>query len=623
MKGFRTILMLAGALGGLLAWAGMTHAQWGQAVLYPVAVGPGNDHLGHNSLALDLAGTLHLVYDRWVGGGNHDFYYLKKPLGEAWAAPVLVGDSTANLLNPHLAVHKPSGFAYVVYLQNGALKLAIRKGFLWTYADLPTPGMDALFSPALAVGVNGYAHVAVVVQTGGVYKMGYGYWDGFTFHFQVIQNSELGDYGSGAGPDICVTFDDGVAIAYRGGNYTVYRIDVAENAVLGGTNWDIQTIYQPAYNCYEASIKATPNDDLHLAYFGDMGWGFPGRVFYASKPDGATSWNPSVQISGTFSGVAPKLAMTDYDSAAYVLFEERSGNILTGNICYATNRTGSWVAQYFQQGDKYSPSLVMDNAPNTNGSMCYMQYAGNNYDIYYYGYVGMGAGPSFPIELTPLNPPIQIPPAGGTFSFVCEISNPTYLAVVIDAWMALLLPNGTLLEPVLNWQNIGIAPFSSRGRRASMSLPARAPAGIYYYLGFSGEYPLGVADMDTFSFVKLSDIGAEKWIPDDGGWALEYQTSGGEEGFEDATPPINDSFEVGPNPFNASTVARFELRVPSHVSLRVYDTAGRLVATLVEGWREAGVHEATFDGTNLPSGMYFARLKAGGYAQTQKLLLMK
>jgi len=84
-----------------------------------------------------------------------------------------------------------------------------------------------------------------------------------------------------------------------------------------------------------------------------------------------------------------------------------------------------------------------------------------------------------------------------------------------------------------------------------------------------------------------------------------------------------------PNPFNSKTVARYELRVPSVVSLRVYDTAGRLVATLVDGWRSAGTHELTFDAGNLPSGMYFAKLEVedpfgtGNYAGVQKLILLK
>jgi len=78
-----------------------------------------------------------------------------------------------------------------------------------------------------------------------------------------------------------------------------------------------------------------------------------------------------------------------------------------------------------------------------------------------------------------------------------------------------------------------------------------------------------------------------------------------------------------PNPFNATTVASYELRVASHVSLRVYNTAGRLARTLVDGWRLAGKHQAVFDGSDLPSGIYLARLTAGEFQQTQKLVLMK
>lgn len=83
-----------------------------------------------------------------------------------------------------------------------------------------------------------------------------------------------------------------------------------------------------------------------------------------------------------------------------------------------------------------------------------------------------------------------------------------------------------------------------------------------------------------------------------------------------------------PNPFNPTTVASFELRVPSYISLRVYDTAGRLVATLVDGWREAGRHEVIFDpkgagGSELASGIYIYRLEAGIFTANGKMVLMK
>jgi len=87
--------------------------------------------------------------------------------------------------------------------------------------------------------------------------------------------------------------------------------------------------------------------------------------------------------------------------------------------------------------------------------------------------------------------------------------------------------------------------------------------------------------------------------------------------------PLEMKLAANPNPFNPSTAISYQLSAYSYVRLRVYDIAGRLVQTLVDGWREAGGHEVTFDGADLPSGMYFARLEAGAQSQTQKLLLIK
>jgi len=78
-----------------------------------------------------------------------------------------------------------------------------------------------------------------------------------------------------------------------------------------------------------------------------------------------------------------------------------------------------------------------------------------------------------------------------------------------------------------------------------------------------------------------------------------------------------------PNPFNASTVLSYQLPVASHVSLRVYDTAGRLVTTLVDGWRSAGEHELTWDASEMPSGMYICRIQVGDWTESGKMVLIK
>jgi hypothetical protein len=59
------------------------------------------------------------------------------------------------------------------------------------------------------------------------------------------------------------------------------------------------------------------------------------------------------------------------------------------------------------------------------------------------------------------------------------------------------------------------------------------------------------------------------------------------------------------------------------VRLVVYDVLGRVVARLVAGEQGAGWHEAVFDGSLLPSGVYLYRLEAGSFTQSRTMLLVK
>jgi len=80
---------------------------------------------------------------------------------------------------------------------------------------------------------------------------------------------------------------------------------------------------------------------------------------------------------------------------------------------------------------------------------------------------------------------------------------------------------------------------------------------------------------------------------------------------------------VSPNPFNPTTSIDFALQRDGHVSLRVYDVAGREVATLIDGERTAGNHRAVFTGAGLSSGIYMAVLDTGAERVTQRLVLLK
>ena len=78
-----------------------------------------------------------------------------------------------------------------------------------------------------------------------------------------------------------------------------------------------------------------------------------------------------------------------------------------------------------------------------------------------------------------------------------------------------------------------------------------------------------------------------------------------------------------PNPFNQVTTISYQLPEATHTSLKVYDALGNEIETLVNKFMPAGVHEVTFNASNLSSGIYLYTLKAGTYEIMKKMIVIK
>jgi len=83
-----------------------------------------------------------------------------------------------------------------------------------------------------------------------------------------------------------------------------------------------------------------------------------------------------------------------------------------------------------------------------------------------------------------------------------------------------------------------------------------------------------------------------------------------------------------PNPFNLSTEITFQLPVASSVSLKIYNTRGQLVRSLIEGNQTSGVYTVNWDGKDragneVASGIYFYKLSAGNFSSIKKMVLLK
>jgi len=87
--------------------------------------------------------------------------------------------------------------------------------------------------------------------------------------------------------------------------------------------------------------------------------------------------------------------------------------------------------------------------------------------------------------------------------------------------------------------------------------------------------------------------------------------------------PLTFDLSAYPNPFNPTASVEFAIPSASEVDLQVYDVTGRLASNLADGFFAPGIYRFKFDGSNLSSGVYFARLQAGEFVRTLKIVLMK
>ena len=78
-----------------------------------------------------------------------------------------------------------------------------------------------------------------------------------------------------------------------------------------------------------------------------------------------------------------------------------------------------------------------------------------------------------------------------------------------------------------------------------------------------------------------------------------------------------------PNPFNSTSKVRFAVPGESDVSITLFDLSGRMVETIKKGEYSAGYYDATIDGKDLTTGLYFVKMEAGGFRSVQRLVLVK
>jgi len=114
----------------------------------------------------------------------------------------------------------------------------------------------------------------------------------------------------------------------------------------------------------------------------------------------------------------------------------------------------------------------------------------------------------------------------------------------------------------------------------------------------------------AFGLVMGASIQAEQWVEPFPGY--------------NPTLPSTVLLEPAyPNPFNSMTRITYRLLYPSHVSLNIYNSLGRQITTLFEGYRQAGIYSTIVNANGLPSGLYFVRLETPVHKFTRQITIVR
>ncbi len=131
--------------------------------------------------------------------------------------------------------------------------------------------------------------------------------------------------------------------------------------------------------------------------------------------------------------------------------------------------------------------------------------------------------------------------------------------------------------------------------------------------------------------VIIEEEGIVIYISQDGTVTIE-DLQGGISGVMSAgvgnTPFIYSLKPISPNPFVNNAVINFSIAKPENVSINIYDVSGRLVKTIVNEKRDAGVYSERWNGRDnlnrrVAAGVYFTRLESGDFTSVKKVILVR
>jgi len=286
---------------------------------------------------------LHLAYARSRVQGGWDVYYRFYDAMAGWTDDRIV-ESDMPCSRPVIAASFTYQFNIAVLFESG--------GDIWGWINhdpfepwtpvniinSPEPDM----SPTVTLGPSNLHAAWITEIDSDYYKISYVFGIGDTLYFDVIEDSDLGFFGSGAQPFI-VAVDDNPHIFYRGVNNDSYNIHHAYRT-HPDSSWIIEFLNTSNVDDYSASAWVDAGGDIRLAISGNEGWGMPGHVYYLRRDHQTGTWSAPVLATGGNSAVNGSIALSE-EGDVFISSCGVSGNIYNGEIYLSTNISGSFQTE--------------------------------------------------------------------------------------------------------------------------------------------------------------------------------------------------------------------------------------------------------------------------------------
>ncbi len=645
------VIILITAAAALAFWSGTATDQY---------ISYDDNLLGwYTRMAVTSDGTIHVVWNEKVVSyptQQEIHYSSSSDNGRNWSAIgadiIISYDDGVNAENGSGIAVDPNDNIYVVWGEEDLsfneihYSISTDGGNTWSgqTADqiLSMAGGNNAFNPDIAVDSNGDIHV--------VWNQVYG--TGVS-EIHYSRSIDGGQTWSSQTAETIVSFPDGSPSSYAdievGPNDELYVMWKEDDDVVtthdalnisistdggntwSGTNGDTPITLPFRIILYPQIITDRDNHRLHAVWKGtqDTGSPFHYEVYYTGSNDGGTTWTGLTQeiTVSCDDGNGANIPNLGSDSRGNVIVVWDEDHLTGDNeihISVSPDGGNYWsgarqdaIISFPDGRPAYRPFVVacIDDTLHVTWN----EGTINNY--YQIHYSRGDAIPDFTVQLT-YNYGSPVPAGGGFINFDVFLQNNEATLQNFDLWIEIPpqvtppgVPNRNLTFP---------SGFAITRPDMNWPIPAGWPAGNYDMVWFIGDLSTLTAwARDSFPFEKSSD--------DDGsGYALwEVEGDPLDQLFEgvdtDESAVVSEFALLGayPNPFNPTTTISYRLDEANLVMLTVYDLTGSEVATIVDGYRDAGAHEVNFDASGLASGVYVYRLTSGEMTASSKMVLMK